>query len=81
MEMGQYTKMMGRLFNGKHNLRVRGRKTILELEPGLGGRVGQSSSVGVSPPATTNSVSPSPMRPAILLPDGPLIVPDGQITH
>jgi hypothetical protein len=27
--------MTGRLFNGEHNLRVRSRKTILELEPGL----------------------------------------------
>ena len=26
---------MGRLFNGEHNLRVSGRKIILELEPGL----------------------------------------------
>jgi len=26
--------MTERLFNGEHNLRVRGRKTILELEPG-----------------------------------------------
>jgi hypothetical protein len=46
--------MTERLFNGEHNLRVRSRKTILELEPGP--------------------------RPAILLPDGPLIVPAGQIT-
>ena len=34
---------MGRLFNGKHNLRVRGRKINLELEPSLGGHVGQYS--------------------------------------
>src|SRR6266702_3639496 len=72
MEMGQYTKMMGRLFNGKHNLRVRGRKIILELEPGLDGRAGQYSTEAQS--RGTNLLWPLPVsraqsRRAVLQPD------------
>src|SRR6266702_1058746 len=72
MEMGQYTKMMGRLFNGKHNLRVRGRKINLELEPGLGGRTAKSC--GPDAPTLASSlrsrVGPTGLRQNISAGDG-----------
>jgi len=38
--MADATKLSGRLFNGEHNLRVRIRKTILELVAGGGWAAG-----------------------------------------
>jgi hypothetical protein len=42
--------MSERLFNGEHNLRVRSRKTIFELEPGLdAGRAGPGAEQAITP--------------------------------
>jgi hypothetical protein len=57
--------MMGRLFNGEHNLRVRSRKIILELEPGLGGRVGQYSTEAQS--GGSNLLWPLPVSRAVFI--------------
>jgi len=54
--------MTGRLFNGEHNLRVRSRKTILELEPGLD--AGRADTGAAGQESEVRRTIRSPRRPA-----------------